>query len=124
MGIQRLTVSFCFNLTRADAKCIEVGTFLVKGDEFLGFTWGVDWKSLPDLHPFCQEMFHNLPETLRHVAEQWPAFRNREAPAWKKAVDPGSLADYYCHTYRHSSFYISNVEEDVPQMGSDQPAPT
>lgn len=107
-----LVVSFDFDLTRPDSKRLEVGSLKVRGDEFVRFDWFMDPEAVAAQHrsPLVGPMIRSLPATLRSVASQWPAYRNRSVPEWRKGQDPKTLADYYCMVFgQHSSIFISGV---------------
>jgi hypothetical protein len=113
-AIQKLSVSFCFDLTKPDAPTMEVGTLRVQGDRFVDFTWTVDPEGLAaQLPPFTRTMILSLPRTLSSTADTWLPFKNRAVPEWRKKEDPKTLAEYYCHTLRHSSVVISDYSREA-----------
>lgn len=106
-----LVVAFDFDLTRADSRTLEVGALRVRGDDFVSFEWFLDADALSArLNPLVAGMFLGLPETMRAIANNWPAYRNRSVPSWMKVDDPKTLAEYYCAVFGHqSSIFISGV---------------
>ena len=110
---QALAVALCFDLMTPDSPTMEVGVLRVRGDTFASFTWTVDPEGLAThLPPFSESLVRGLPMTLRATADTWLPFKNRSVPAWRKADDPKTLADYYCRTLRQSSIFVSSIEGD------------
>ena len=110
----QLTISYCFDLTRADAPTIEVGTLTVDNDRFVRFNWCTDWQAL-GLDPMILELFRSYPKYLPLLCNnEWPAYRDRAEPEWRKEHDPQNLVEFLCHTFRHSSLFVSAVSSDSP----------
>ena len=105
-----LLVSFDFDRAGPESDLMEIGFLRVRGDDFVSFEWFVDEEALSSSpHPFVGSILRVLPSTLRAMADNWPAYRNRSVPAWKKENDPRTLADYYCHSLRQSTILISEI---------------
>jgi len=103
----RLTISFCYDLTAPNARCVDIAHLTLKGDEFVAFAWTKDPKTL-GMNAFAQAIVAGQPDYLKIlVQEEWPAFRDR---AERRSWDPTTAADFVAHTMRHSSVYVSAIE--------------
>lgn len=107
--VVRFVLAFNPNLTDPRATCIEVGEFSIKGEKFRAFNWWLDYRAL-GLDPLTEGIFRMWPESMRHLVDQWPAFRDRPLPDHLKFGDPENIEDYLTHTLARSSIFIARVE--------------
>jgi hypothetical protein len=107
---EKLTISYCYNLTKPDSKRIELGVLTLDGDDFARFDWFVDPDGPLGLNPYCLEMVKSIPQIMRVSIQHWPAYKNRSLPAALKEGDPKNLVEYLCMCYSRSSYYVSRIE--------------
>jgi len=105
----RMIFSYIHDLTDPNAQGFEMAVLTLEGEEFVSFNWTLDWEALP-IDPFTAVMFREFPWTIRHVVEGYS--------------EEGSLVDYLCRVFSHSTFYVSSFESDQPVYGQPEGAPS
>lgn len=97
-----------------DATVMEAGVLTIRGEDFVSFTWSVDYRAM-GFGPLVEEIFRAWPNSMRNLVSQWPAYRDRDIPRHLHTEDdPDNIEDFICHTLAKSSLFVVRIDEKVP----------